>query len=112
MCHRWPRPILAVADPPEISQRAVQQLDEPVGNLPTAVEALVNDESRLRDLSAPLANEFILSVLAGVGHIDITDCPAAEFFHTAAIGVNPRKIAQARFSAERLDQHFARTLER
>ena len=45
MSNRWPLPVLTVTNAPVVVQRSIEELDETVGDLPTTVETLVDDQT-------------------------------------------------------------------
>src|SRR5690606_24820614 len=78
---RRPWPVLAIAPGPIVGARAVEQFDEARGDLPASVPSLVDDQGLLADLPVELAEELVLPVDAGVGHVDVADLAAGRLVH-------------------------------
>ncbi len=69
MRNRWPLPVPAFAHRPVAENRPVQQLDETVGNLSSAVEPLVDDQPFLGLLCHELAHQLVLCVDPGAADL-------------------------------------------
>ena len=67
------RKLVAVAGRPVRPRRALQPLDEEVGDEPAAVEALVDDDPVLVDLRVVLLRELLDARDRGVRHVDVGD---------------------------------------
>ena len=76
MGDRWPGPVGAVAPRLVVGDRAIEQLDEAVRDLPAAVPALVDDQRLLAHLADELPHKIVLAVDARVRHVDIADAAA------------------------------------
>ena len=109
---RRPLPALAVAHGPVRQDRAVQQLDEAVGDLAAAVPALVDDQPVLLPLPHELPHELVLRVDAGALHVDVADAAAGRLVDRLASLFDPRAIAQLDLAGQRLRQHLPRPLRR
>src|ERR1035441_10021184 len=107
MRNRRRSPVLAIAHGPMIPQRSVEELYEAVWYLATAVEALVDDETRFGDLAAPHPHQLVLTVDASVRHVHVADLALAELLDASPVLLDPGQVSQALLAAQGLDEHLA-----
>src|SRR5205814_8645331 len=84
------------------------QLDEPIGNLPAAVPAFVDDEPFLLPLRHELPHQLVLRVGAGALHVDVADRAAGRLVDELPPLLDPRAIAQLDLAVEARDDDLAR----
>ena len=87
----------------------VHQLDEPVGELPAAIEALVNDQSIQSMLAVELPDQFTLAVGAGVRHINVADATSGGLHYSLPIPFDPGQVAEPAFAVQGLHQNLVGT---
>ena len=108
MRHRRPRPIDAVSHGPVVGNGTIQQFDEPGGNLPAAVPALVDDERIFACLPVKLPNEIVLTVNSRVRHIDVAYFAVRFLRDIGSVLLNPGPIPQSGFSCAECHRHIDR----
>ena len=81
-----------------------QEIDVVVGDLPAAVEPLVDDERILVDLREEVALEVGQALEGGVRHVDVADLAVRRLLDLAEVALNPLHVSQGVFALERLDR--------
>src|ERR1041385_3056266 len=107
-----PRPILTVAHAPIVDDFTAEHFDETIGNLSTAVETLVDDQSWLLELGPELADQLGLAVPGRVRDVDVANFSAAGPIDALAILLDPGQVAQPSFAGHCVNQYFAALFQR
>ena len=100
-------PVLAVSEREPVGDRSIEQFDETIRQLPATVPSFIDDECVHAALAVELSVEVVLSVHAGVGHVDVADPSIAGFFDVGAVAFDPGSIADSTVITHRLDDHMA-----
>ncbi len=87
-------------------------LDDVLGDIPPAVEAVIEDHPRLVPLGVVVAPELGEAVARHVGEKNIADLAAGVLLHVVPQVLHPVEEAQPVFALHRDDDHLAGALQR
>ena len=89
----------------------VEEFDEAVGDLAACIPALIDDESFLVGLAAPLTVELVLSLLGGVCDVDVRYFSVGLLFDVAPVAFDPCEVAEFGFGCKRFEKDEACAVE-
>ena len=107
---RWARPVVALAGDDLAHDRALQVIDDVVGELAAFVEALVDDHGFFAHLRKEVAVEAGVAAASSIGHVHVGHAASRGLIDLAAIALDPGKVAQALFAFDGHHGHLARVL--
>src|SRR5438105_4262747 len=102
----------AIAERAEPQERPVHDVDEVVSHLAAAIEPFVENDALLVHLREKVPVETGQSAFSRVGEIHVRELATAQCVDLAAVGLDPRQIAEASLGGHRHDPDVARVRAR